>query len=154
MNKVEPSKSDLCRNLLAKDDRRTAGSDEAEEVGPEVAVVVEPCVRAGRAERLAGAGAGPDGEIVCPACSPEGMAPDANACEEMTLGVPGQVIWSDVTDGPLIDVPRRDVARGDEVSQPLRGVGVDLIIVTAFHDLIYASAARNKVGLSLNLPSP
>jgi hypothetical protein len=70
---VEPSEAVLARNLLSKDDWRAALGDEPMELGPEVTLVVEPLALARGAERLAGAGAGPDGAIVGPPRKAEGV---------------------------------------------------------------------------------
>lgn len=53
LNKVEPTEAVLRRNLLSKEDRRAADSDEMVEVGPQVPLVSNPPASACRAERLA-----------------------------------------------------------------------------------------------------
>ncbi len=61
------SSDNLCRcDLLPEDDRRPAGFDESEEVGPQVPLVADPFPLAGGTERLARTGASPDGSIVGP----------------------------------------------------------------------------------------
>lgn len=66
LNSVEPSKSVLGRNLLAKDDVRGVGSNEAEELGPQVTVVSGAGALACRAEGLAGARSCPNRSGVVP----------------------------------------------------------------------------------------
>jgi hypothetical protein len=93
---VEPSEAVLARNLLSKDNWRMALADEPMELGPEVALVGKSCSLAGGAERLAGAGAGPDGLVVGPSCKTEGVGPDADPGEEVALGVALEVARSHV----------------------------------------------------------
>jgi hypothetical protein len=57
---VEPPKSLGTGYLLAKDNVRATLADEAEELGPEVALVIDAFPFARDRERLAGARAGPD----------------------------------------------------------------------------------------------
>ena len=69
LNSVEPSKSVLRRNLLAKDSDRLVGANEAEELGPQVTVVGKPAFGPGCAEGLAGARSCPNRSGVVPAGS-------------------------------------------------------------------------------------
>ena len=128
---VEPAKAVLARNLLSKDDWRAALCDEAVELRPEVPVVVETFALSGGAEGLAGAGAGPDGPVVGPSGETEGVGPDADTGEEVALGVAVEVRSSHVPNGSFIDISVSDQFIGDQVAQPLRGVGVYLVIVRA-----------------------
>jgi hypothetical protein len=130
VNKVEPYKAVLARNLLTKDDWRAALADEVMPVRPEVPLVSKPAASASRAERLARTGASPCGSAVRPPGAAEGVAPDPNAGEEVALGVPLEFVGGDVTDVPLIDIARRDVARGDQVAKPGRAELVDLVVVS------------------------
>jgi hypothetical protein len=82
--------------LLSKDNCRAALADEAIELGPEVALVGKSCSFSGGAERLAGAGAGPDGPVVGPSCKTEGVGPDADTGEEVALRVTLEVARSHV----------------------------------------------------------
>jgi len=93
---VEPAEAVLARNLLSKDDCRAALVDEHVESGPEVALVGKSGSLSGGAEGLAGAGAGPDGPVVGPSGEAEGVAPDADAGEEVALGVTLEVARSHV----------------------------------------------------------
>jgi hypothetical protein len=126
---VEPSEAVLARNLLSKHNWRTALGDEAIELGPEVTLVGKSCSLSGGAEGLAGAGAGPDGPLVGPSSETEGMGPDADTGEEVALGVAVEVRSSHVPNGSFIDISVSDQFIGDQVAQPLRGVGVYLVIV-------------------------
>jgi hypothetical protein len=48
----------------------------------------------------------------------------------MALRVALEVVWLDIHDAPFVNITRRDVACGDQVTQPLRGIGVDLVVVS------------------------
>src|SRR5574337_24724 len=82
-------------------------------------------------KRLAWAGAGPDGTGVRPGGEPQGVGPAAGAGEEMTLAIASEVIRRDLLNGPGINVSGREKSGGDEVSQPLDAVGVNLIKVSS-----------------------
>jgi hypothetical protein len=90
--KVEPTEAVLARNLFAKDDWRAALANEAEEIGPEVAGVIDAAALSGCAERLTGTGAGPDGPVVGPPGKTQSMAPDADAGEEVALAETFKVV--------------------------------------------------------------
>jgi hypothetical protein len=45
------------------------------------------------------------------------------------LSIPGKVGCADIDDATLVDVPWGDVTGGDEVAEPLRGIGVDLVVI-------------------------
>src|SRR5690606_20558690 len=96
--KVDPDVRRLARNLLSNDDCRAALADEPAEGGPQVPLVRKPAAFACRAERLARAGPGPDGAVVRPSGSTESVGPDADAGEEMTLRVSGQIGRADIFD--------------------------------------------------------
>ena len=91
-NSIEPFVPSLSRNLLSQDDRGSAGGDEAVEVGPEVPWIVCTGAFSRDRERLAWAGAGPDGSVVGPPGEAEGVGPAADPGEEMTLGEASEVI--------------------------------------------------------------
>jgi hypothetical protein len=93
---VEPAEAVLTRNLLSKDDWRTALADEPVELGPEVALIGKSCPFSGGAEGLAGARAGPDGAVVGPSCKTEGVGPDTDTGEEVALRVTLEVARSHV----------------------------------------------------------
>jgi hypothetical protein len=93
---VEPAEAVLARNLFSKDDWRAALIDEHMKRGPEVALVGKPGFFSGGAKGLAGAGASPDRSIVGPSGETEGVGPDADACEEVALGVTVEVRSSHV----------------------------------------------------------
>ena len=86
-NSGEPFTSKFARNLLAKDDWRTALRDEAVEDRPEVAFVGGAELLSGCAEWLARATSGPNRSSCRPAGEFEGEAPSADSGEEVALGV-------------------------------------------------------------------
>jgi hypothetical protein len=85
--KIEPPEGSSSVNLLSKDDCRAALLNERKPDGPQMPGVVGALALAGRAERLAGAGARPYRAIVWPAGEPERTAPAANPSEEMSLPI-------------------------------------------------------------------
>jgi hypothetical protein len=93
---VEPSEAVLARNLLSKDDWRTALADEPVELGPEVALVGKSCSFSGGAEGLTRARAGPDGSVVGPSCETEGIGPDADPGEEVALREFAKIVGSNI----------------------------------------------------------
>lgn len=92
-------------------------------------LVVGAGALAGDRERLARAGAGPELAVVGPAGESSGERPASDAGEKVALSKPGKVICSDVDDGSFIHFSCRNQARGHEVAKPLRGVGVELVVV-------------------------
>lgn len=131
LNKVEPAVADRCFNLFTKDCLRFSLLDEIEPGGPEVSLITGALLLSGGAEWLAGAASGPHWLVIWPSGEPQGVAPDSDAGEEMALCVSGKIVCSDILDAPFVHVAGRNVAGGDKVPQPLRGVGVDLVIVGA-----------------------
>jgi hypothetical protein len=117
--------------LLANDDRRPEGCDQAVHLGPEVPLVRGPGSLAGDGEWLAGAGASPEGSVVGPASKSSCMAPPAETREEVDLGKPSEIFGSDIYDAPLVNDAIGNVASGDQVTQPGGGVGVKLVVVGA-----------------------
>ena len=133
MHSVEPILSNRRRNLLSHDDSGAAGSDEAEELGPEVALVFLPLALSGNGERLAGAATGPQRATVGPSSKSSCIGPTADTCEEVALDIALEVVGLDIDNAPFIDIARRDTAGGDQVAQPLRGVGIELVVVGPAH---------------------
>jgi hypothetical protein len=117
------------RNLLSKADCRSTDADEVVHGWPKVPLVIEPCSATCRAERLARRRSCPDGLVVGPPCKSKRIAPDADASEEVALGVSGNVIGSDVSDVSLIYISRCNHVGVDQVAQPLSAVRVDLVVV-------------------------
>ena len=129
--KVEPTKSVFARNLLAKDDCRSALLNKPMEGGPKVPLVSKPSAFACRAERLARAGTGPDGPVVGPAGAAQGVGPDGDAGKEVALGVSGQIGGCDIFDAPFVYVAGRDMALRNQLAQPCGRLGVNLVIISS-----------------------
>src|SRR5687768_14396783 len=94
-----------------------------------MAAIVEACRVACGAERLARTGARPSGSIVAPSRATQGVGPDSDAGEEMTLPVSPEVGGLNKSNVPLIHIPRRDVPRSYQVAKPLRGIPVVLVVI-------------------------
>lgn len=131
VNKVEPVEAVTARNLLSKDDCRAALFDEVMPRRPQVPLVSKPSSFACRAERLAGAGTGPNRSIIWPAGAAQRVGPDADAGKPVTLRVAAHVVGVHVLDAAFVNVARGDVSCGNEVAEPLRCIGVDLVVVGA-----------------------
>jgi hypothetical protein len=94
-----------------------------------VPFVIKSASLASGAEGLAWAGAGPDGLIVGPSCEAQGVAPDADAGEEMTLREICEVRRIHELNRPLINFPFCDMTRRNQIAQPLRRIRVNLVVV-------------------------
>lgn len=108
-NNVEPREASCARNLLSKDDWRTALADETEPFGPEVALVGEAEAGTGDGEGLAWTGAGPDGAVIGPPGEAQCVGPGAKAGECVKLGSAHKVSCTELTDRANIDTPTGDV---------------------------------------------
>lgn len=126
--KVEPSEAVLARNLLSKNDVRSALLNEPVEGWPEVPLVSKPAAFACRAERLARAGAGPDWLVVSPSGASQGVGPDADPGEEVDLDELPQVFRVKVFDAPLVHNAGGDMPLLDQLAQPRGGLRVNLVI--------------------------
>jgi hypothetical protein len=125
----EPFTSKRTRNLLPKDDWRTALRDEAAENRPEVALVTYTLALPRGAEGLAGATSSPHSNIIWPSGESESVGPPPDAGEEVRLRVPREIRRFDIGDAPLVYVAVGDQARLDEFAEPCRGLRVILVVV-------------------------
>jgi hypothetical protein len=154
-NKVEPVERGSGRDLLAKDDPRAALADEMEPRRPQMPLVSKPRSAACRAERLARAGAGPDGSVIGPTGVSQGVGPDADPCEEMALSVSKKLDWYNIADIPLIHVSGSDQVSPDQFPEPCGGTRVVLVVVgchaTSFR-LIAAFHAALACAVTLSQP--
>jgi hypothetical protein len=128
-NNVEPAPSNCRLNLLSKHDCRTPDGDERKPLRPQVAFVIARLAFAGGREGLAGAGTGPNRSVVGPSGEPEGDGPPSDPGEEVTLSITAEIICGYVLYVSLIHIPARNLALSDEISEPLRGIGVVLVVV-------------------------
>jgi hypothetical protein len=142
---VEPSKAVRACNLLPKHNWRAALFDETKKGRPKVSFVSGAAALARAAERLARAGACPDSLGVRDAGAPEGVAPDADAGEEVALNIPPKVICGDVSDISFIDLSWRDVARCNQVAQPLRRIGFVFVVIGELHGAISSSLVTPRI---------
>ncbi len=115
-------------DLFAEDPTGTTFADESEPRGPEVAIIGEAPLLPGDAEGLAGAGACPDGAVVGPAGEAQGVAPPADASEEMGLSNAHKVSCVEIADGSRIDDSGCDVTGCGQVAVPVDGERVDFIV--------------------------
>jgi len=125
----EPSTSIRARNLLSKQNWRSALADESEPLWPKMPRVICSAPLPRRREGLAGTGAGPDLEIVGPSCEPQRERPSSNAREEMR-GL-RNVISPYLHDAPLVYMPRRKVPGLDEAAEPASGERVVFVVPCA-----------------------
>ena len=93
---VEPTVPSRSSNLFAKDDRRSDGGNEPKEVRPQMPWIVGPKSFSRNAERLARAGAGPDGAVVEPSGETQGVRPSADPGEEVRLREASEVISGNI----------------------------------------------------------
>jgi hypothetical protein len=85
---IEPTLSNRCRNLFAKDCDRAALCGEPLERDPKLSsFILEPFAFAGVGEGLAGEGGSPNRSACWPTGEPEGGVPAADAGEEVCLRV-------------------------------------------------------------------
>src|ERR1700744_974208 len=129
-NKVDPRPDSFACNLLAKDDWRAALADEPVPGRPEVPLVINPTACASHGERLAWTATGPDGSIVGPAGSAQRVGPHTDTGEEMALRVSAPIAGAHIFDASFIHIPWSDMSGGYEIAQPLRGIGLDLVVVS------------------------
>lgn len=76
-------------------------------------LVSKPIAFACRAERLTRAAGSPDWPVVWPSGAAQGVAPDADAGEEMALSESFKVVGSYIFDAPFVYDAGRDVAGFD-----------------------------------------
>jgi hypothetical protein len=144
-NMVEPSEPIRTRNLLSKDDWRTALADEPKPRRPEMTGILETTAFSGAAERLAWTRARPNRSN--PLGEFEGVGPAADPGEEVALLVSGKVGRLDQLDVSLVNVAFRDESFSDEFSEPSGSESVVLVVVDiqrALRALIRKSAIPNS----------
>lgn len=94
-------------------------------------LVSKPKSFACRGERLARTGTGPQGAVVGHPGESQSVRPYSDSSEEMALRVVLDIVRSDIFDTPFVDVARSYVPRSDQIAKPLRGVWIDLVVVSS-----------------------
>jgi hypothetical protein len=69
-----------------------------------------------RAERLAWAGACPRGTVIRPSGISQRVAPHADPCEEVALGISVQVVGFDIFNAPFVYFAGRNVPSGNQAT--------------------------------------
>jgi len=129
---IEPPVLNRLANLLANNRLRLfdeSRTDEFEELGPEVAGVVEAELLSGRREALAGTGGCDDRPIRVPASEAERERPPANTREEVELVEAFKVFRRDFEDGARVDFSKGYLSCDHQVLDPLTAERVDFVVV-------------------------
>lgn len=150
---VEPTEAAFARNLLTKDNARSALGDEPMEGRPEVPLVSKPCSLACAAERLARAGPGPDRPVVWPPRLPERIGPDPDPGEEVALREPFEFARSDIKNTPLVNFTVGYEAGSYQVAQPLGCIRIDLVIVRRHQHTQWSGISINQAQKYLSCSS-
>jgi len=137
---VEPSKAVWARNLLSNEARRAALANEAERIGPEVTSVISSFAATSRAEGLTGAGGAPNRKLVWISGHAERVTPDRDSSEEVDLSA-AELVRLNFRDAALNDFSWGNVARCCEVANPLRRIGLNLVVCGA-HAALRTGAPR------------
>ncbi len=141
---VEPMLSNRVLNLLSHDCCRADGINKAEPYGPEIALVLFSKPFACEAVGLTWARTCPKGTLVRPSSKSSCIGPPADACEEMALGVAFKVARLDIRNAPVINIAGRNQASGNEVAQPLGGVGIEFVVIGGHHSAALALAMPSE----------
>src|SRR4030067_5054 len=91
--------------------------------------VFDAFASSGPAEWLAGAASGPNGSFVWPAGEAQCIGPNTDTSEEMTLSKSRKVCGSHFPDIAIVDDPRRNVTRANEVFEPFCRIRIFLIVI-------------------------
>ena len=128
-----------------------------------MALIFAATLGARNAEWLAWTRACPNRSVVGPTCKPQGMAPSADPGEKVALCVASKVIWFYFQNTAFVHIARCNQAPGYQVSQPLGGVFVYLVVVgghggvmanrlvnpTSFHSAAYRQRYLAVVALAV-----
>lgn len=125
----EPLTSKAARNLLSKDSCRPTLRDEAEELRPDVPLVLVSSPLSGARKGLAGATPSPGRPSWIPPGEKERVRPSPDPGEEMALRVPGEVLRFDILDPPLVHVAGGELSRVDQFPEPCGGLRVGVVVV-------------------------
>jgi len=94
-----------------------------------VALILVATLLAGSAERLAWTTSCPNRSRVFVSCEPECVAPSSNSGEEVALVVAPEIVRTDFKDAAVIDISWGNEVALDEVSQPICGERLELVVV-------------------------
>jgi len=130
-----PRPSSRACNLFAKDCCRSALVNEAGELGPEVPLVCGAFTLSGNAEWLAGTASCPNRSRVGDSSEAQRKRPPADSGEEVALRVALEVMRGDVHDASLVHIAICNQASPYQIAEPLRRVGVYLVVEGAGHSL-------------------
>jgi hypothetical protein len=154
-NSVEPCPARRARNLLSKNDWRSALSNEIEPRGPEVSFVVVLSLSARNGERLTGGAPGPNVSPICNPGEPEGMLPDSDPCEEVSLPSTGDVAGLETPDVSVVNSASCKVSCVDEVPQPLCCEGFVFVVEHTHQSLQSIAAAKpSPAAKPTTIPAP
>lgn len=95
---------------------------------------------------MAGAGSSPDGTVVGPPGLSQGVAPDADAGEEVTLVESVKIVGLNIHNAPFVHDAVSDVPGLDEFPQPLGRELVVLVVVCAHVLSLIAGMAISRAG--------
>lgn len=140
------------RNLLSINSCRAELSGEAKEGRPEVSIVCPTFFFSGFAERLAWRRGCPNRSVAGPSGESEGARPSSNSGEEMALDISGDIGGFDIGDAPFIDVAFWDEPGDDEIFQPLRGIGIVLVVI--IHPRIHLMTSRTVTQAAMRIKYP
>lgn len=115
--------------LFAKEALRASLADKVVPGWPKVPWIRKPFSFACLGVRLTRARPGPSRKLIWPSGSTHSERPYSDSGEEVALVIGLEIIGVYVLDRAFIDIARRDVPGGDEVAQPLGGVGVVFVVV-------------------------
>ena len=108
---------------------RKTGANQVVECRPQVPFVCRAFTLSRATERLTRTGAGPDSGNAFKSGPPQGECPSADAGEEVALVESGKVIRFDFKDAPFVNVPRRNLARRDQLAEPRARLRVVVVVV-------------------------
>jgi len=118
------------------------GVDDSEELRPEMSLVGVAFAFSCGAERLARTRSCNARLVVGPSGKTQGKGPACDSCEEVQLGKSHKLRWLYFGDAALIHDSIRYFAGCNQITNPLRGVFVDLIV--EIHGQFYSSTGRNS----------
>ena len=114
--------------MLAKDNWRATLADEPEPGRPEVALVGKTTSASCDTEGLARAAPGPNWEVIWPRCERERSRPATDPGKGVEGPDTGEVPAPQLSDVSIIDSSIAQMSSLNEVSEPLDGVWLELVV--------------------------